>query len=198
MVILEHELLTAARTAGLMRAEASRLLRNTAARAARGGMSQRRIAQAMGRSQPEIHRLVTASELRDAHGEKRRWMTARSSAEATREALVAGDESRAMRMLIQGIEHLRGLGEPEDIAEWSVEPRQIPDARFDALLRVLAARALRVMGEAVPEWATDVRALSEPWVIPQTTSQRARALEETPSELAELGIYATEADLSTL
>ncbi|WP_052436325.1 HAD domain-containing protein [Georgenia sp. SUBG003] len=51
----------------------------------------------------------------------RAWMTARSAVEAIHDELAAGDEVMALRMAVQGLDHLRALESPEDVAEWTAD-----------------------------------------------------------------------------
>lgn len=198
MSTLLAELAETADAAGRQRAAASRMLRNAVGRAARSGLSQRTIGRAMQRSQPEIRRLLAHSASHDAAGRPRRWMTARSTAAAISERTAQSDDAGALRMLLQGLHHLEQLTDTEDIEEWAVEPAPLADARFDTLLRALAAQTMARLGHEIPHWTQLTTPLSQEWVIPRTPSQRARARRETPAGLAELNIFLTEQDLMTL
>lgn len=198
MSALLADLADAAQDAGRQRAAASRLLRNAAARASRRGLSQRAIGRAMGRSQPEVRRLLSYSASADANGQPRRWMTARSAAAEIAERSAEGDDAGALRMLLQSLHHLDQLTDREDIDEWEVEPAPLRDARFDTLLRALTARTFTRLGRETPAWARSIAPLAQEWIIPRTPSRRARARRETPAELASLNIFLTEDDLTTL
>ena len=193
---LEERIVRSAREVDAQRTAASRTLRATAAAAARAGMTQRQIAQLMGRSQPEVRRLMHASAARDSAGRPRRWMTARSAADAITTELAAGDELMAFKMTIQARDHLRTLTDADDIAEWAIEPAPIRDRRFDTFLRAIARRTCIELGLPTPDWATPERLESE-WVMTNLTSRYARTKRNTPTDLAALNIFVTENDLAT-
>ena len=198
MSTLLADLAETADTAARQRAAASRMLRDAVGRAVRSGLSQRTIGRAMQRSQPEIRRLLSHSASHDAAGRPRRWMTARSTAAEIAERTAHRDDAGALRMLLQGLNHLGQLTDPEDIEEWAVEPTPLADARFDTLLRALAAQTMARLGHEIPHWTQLTTPLAQEWVIPRTPSQQARARRETPADLADLNIFLTEQDLMTL
>lgn len=178
------------------RARAHRDLRDAVARALRDGMTQRTAAAEMGRTQAEVNRLARESPARTPSGERRRWMTARDAREAATRALRNGDEDFALRLILQARDDLRGLSEPDDIAEWAVTPLPIPDPRFDALLGAIAARGLAEHGMATPDWAR-VEPLPQPWYPAKLASLRRRADRDAPEDMRRLGIMLTENDLIT-
>ncbi len=178
------------------RARASRELRSLLGGVARDGLSQRALASLIGRSQPEVRRLITTSAARAADGGSRTWMTARSATDAAARELRSADEMMAFKMIVQAIEHLRGLRDPDDIAEWAVTPARVPHDGLDTLLQVLTQRAYRAKGLPVPEWAQP-RALADEWVLTALPSRAPRVKARTPDYLADLRVYVSEQDLVT-
>lgn len=187
---------TLTRQLDLDRARAHRALRNAVARALREGMTQREAARETGRTQAEINRLARGTPARNCWGEPRRWMSAREARDAVVNELRRGDEEFALRLILQARDHLEALTDPEEIAEWTVTPLPIPDARFDALLGAMAARGLARHGLPAPDWARS-EPLPEPWYPARLASLRARADREAPEDLRRLGIMLTENDLVT-
>jgi len=183
---LEHE-----------KAEADRRLRSELAAAARAGMSQRAIAARVCKSQPEVHRLITRSSARCADGSPRGWMTARDAADAATRAARAGDELEAFKMIVQALDHLGRLADPDDIAEWAVTPPPIPHPGLDTLLQALTRRAFTARGLPVPDWAARPRPLKAEWVLAALPSRAARVKAATPTWLAKLGIFVSDRDLVT-
>lgn len=166
----------------------SRDLRDAVGRAARDGLGQREIARRTGMSHPAVRKLLLASAAEDAQGAKRRWATAREGVEAVINELSAGDEDFAYKTVLVTVEHLKGLTETEDVEEWAVTPRRIPDPRFDALFTELARQSLE-RTEVHAAWALDAAPLTEKWI--PAASTRIRRLSETcpVPELAALNIY---------
>lgn len=178
------------------RAQDHRELRSALAVASRAGLSQRAIAESIGKSQPEVRRLIAASAARTAQGARRTWMTARSAVDAVTRELRHGDEVMALKMLIQAMVHLRGLEDPDDIAEWAVTPARIPHEGFEALLQALTLREFRALGMAAPSWA-DPSPLRQDWVLAAVPGREGLVRARTPDFLASLGVYVSDRDLVT-
>jgi len=124
-------------------------------------------------------------------------MTARSAVEAIRDELAAGDETMALRMAVQALDHLRALEGTADVAVWSAAPGTIGDRRWDTLWRAVTRRTLLEFGHPVPTWCAHVERLPEPWIITSLPLRRERVVRGTPADLAALNICVTEADLRT-
>src|SRR5690606_33417154 len=156
----------------------------TIADGAAAGLSQRQIAAAVGRSQPEVARI-----LREIRSADRTWMTARDAAGAIRRELAAGDEDFALRMLIQAIDDFRHLDGPSDITEFLRRPEPTGDHRWDTLVAGAVARACRLRGLPAPKW-TRRRPLAT-WWFPGNGGGilAARTMQRTPVDLERLGIY---------
>lgn len=168
---------------------ASRARRNAVAMAVNAGLSQRKIARALGMTQPTVSYLLNHSATRDAAGRPISWMTARDTTRLVRELLGDGDEQMAFRVLVQGRDHLLALGDRHDVAEWAVEPARIPDTRFDTLFRALALLVVGQITGREPSWAPP-RRLAEPWVLARP-SQMNRALTEAPDYLQAVNVFLT-------
>lgn len=150
----------------------------------RRGLSQRRIAELIGRSQPEVGRL-----LREIGEPARTWMTARRMSEAIKDELQGGDEDFALRTLIGAINDFRGLSDPAEIQEFLRRPRPTGDRRWDTLLAAAVAQACRRRGEAAPKWTR--RAPLESWWFPAEGGGilAARTMARTPIDFSRLGIW---------
>lgn len=179
------------------RARAHRQLRSLLASAARAGRSERDLAAELGKSQPEIHRLLTASTARAADGSRRTWMTARDAVAHAKAELRAGHELEAFKMIVQALNHLGTLDHPDDIAEWAVTPTPIPHPGLDTLLQALTRRAFQTTRTQPPGWA-DPRPLTSEWVLAALPAFAQRVKKATPPWLAELNVYVSERDLITL
>lgn len=132
----------------------------------------------------------------------RGWMTPQSAARQIRRALRAADDLMALKMALQGRDHLRELLRTHDRASeaWATAPRTTGDRRWDALLAALTARAFAEAGHEAPVWTgADSRRLGGQieWVIPSLLFSEEEVRARTPPWLAEHGIYAAEHDLVT-
>ena len=123
------------------------------------GLSQRRIAELTGRSQPEVGRL-----LREIGRPARTWITAREMSAAIKDELARGDEDFALRTLIGAINDFRGLSEPAEIQEFLRRPRPTGDRRWDTLIAAAVAQTCRRRGVAAPKWTR--RAPLDSWWFP--------------------------------
>lgn len=150
----------------------------------RHGLSQRRIAELTGRSQPEVGRL-----LREIGRPVRTWMTAGRMSEAIKDELQRGDEDFALRMLIGAINDFRGLSEPAEIQDFLRRPRPTGDRRWDTLIAATVAQACRRRGVASPKWTR--RAPLESWWFPAEGGGllAARTMARTPIDYSRLGIW---------
>ena len=150
----------------------------------RRGLSQRRIAELTGRSQPEVGRL-----LKEIGRPAQTWMTARSAAEAIKDELQRGDEDFALRTLIGAINDFRGLSQPAEIQEFLRRPRPTGDRRWDTLIAAAVAQACRRRGIAAPKWTR--RAPLESWWFPAEGGGllAARTTARTPIDFSRLGIW---------
>lgn len=150
----------------------------------RRGLSQRRIAELTGRSQPEVGRL-----LREIGRPARTWMTARGMSEAIKDELERGDEDFALRTLIGAINDFCGLSEPAEIQEFLRRPRPTGDRRWDTFVAAAVAQACRRRGVAAPKWTR--RAPLESWWFPAEGGGllAARTMARTPIGFSRLGIW---------
>lgn len=133
---------------------------------------------------------------------ERGWMTPPSAAREISHALRRGDDLWALKMTLQGRDHLRELLRAGDSASgaWNAEPRTTGDRGWDALLAALTEREFDQAGREAPRWAdADDLRLGErdEWVLPSLlfTADEVRAM--TPEWLARYGVFAAERDLVT-
>lgn len=150
----------------------------------RHGLSQRRIAALIGRSQPEVSRL-----LGEVHRPARTWLTARDAAEAIKDELGRGDDDFALRTLIGAINDFRGLQDPAEIHDFLRRPRPTGDRRWDTLLAASVAHACRPRGMTPPKWTR--RAPLQSWWFPAHGGGilAARTMARTPIDFSRLGIW---------
>lgn len=147
------------------------------------GLTQRDISREVGRSQPEVARLISrARQRRD-----RRWLTAAESARLIADELRAGDEDFALRLVRTMLDTFRGLSRQDRDVFLSERPR-IGDRRWDTLVRASLGWACREQDHPAPSW-TRVEALDRLWFIRPERALAGRLIQRTPSELAIVGIF---------
>lgn len=147
-----------------------------------------------------LRALRLASNLKAAreHG----WMTPQSTAREVRRALRNGDEIWALKMVLQGRDHLRELLCEGDAAAdaWRATPRSTGSRRWDALLAALADHEFEAAHREPPRWADDdgerLRDGDE-WVLQSLLLDDEEIRAATPGWLSSRGIYAAERDLVT-
>ncbi len=132
----------------------------------------------------------------------RGWMTPPSTAREIHHALRGDDTVWALKMTLQGRDHLREIlrdgGAPSDA--WTAAPRTTGDRRWDALLAALTQHEFVAADRRPPEWATaQERRLdkNDEWVLPSLLFDEAGVRAKTPDWLAQHGVYAAERDLVT-
>lgn len=133
---------------------------------------------------------------------ERGWMTPQSAAREIRRALGEGDDLWALKMTLQGRDHLRELLRTNDTAgsAWTAAPRTTGDRKWDALLAALTEREFDEADREPPCWTeADGARLGEQdeWVLPSLLLSADEVRAATPQWLAEHGIYAAERDLVT-
>lgn len=106
-------------------------------------------------------------------------------AEAMSDALLAGKETLALRILNQSLDELTRHQSEFAPEAFEVPPRPLPDHRWNTLFKAVYAHAL---GGKKPSWAVANR-LTEPWFISQFPSLRERAKTTTPAYLRTLNIF---------
>lgn len=181
---LEAEIAERARGADDLVRQGRAQLRQVVLDGHRLGFSQRRIAALIGRSQPEVGRL-----LHEVDGLAPTWLTARGAAEAIKGELSHGDHDFALRTLIGAVNDLRGLQDPAEIQDFLRRPRPTGDRRWDTLLAASVSRACRRRGITVPKWTH--RAPLESWWFPAGGGGilAARTMARTPIDFSRLGIW---------
>lgn len=168
--------------------------------AALGTSASRFSAYRAGKTVPSaaLRALRLAASLRAAR--ERGWMTPQSAAREIHRALRQDDNLWALKMALQGRDHLRELlGENDEASRaWTAAPRTTGDRRWDALLAALTEHEFKAANREVPSWAeAHDKRLDEDhaWVQPSLLLDDAEVRAVTPEWLAEHGIYAAERDL---
>lgn len=133
---------------------------------------------------------------------ERGWMTPQSTTREIRQALGQGDTLWALKMTLQGRDHLRELLRSHEgaAAAWTANPRTTGDLKWDALLAALTEHEFAAADREPPEWTQfEDRRLGaqDEWILPSLLLDVAEVRAATPSWLAEHGIYAAERDLVT-
>jgi len=130
------------------------------------------------------------------------WMTPQSTAREVRSALRQGDEVWAMKMILQGRDHLRELLRSDDPlgSVWGAAPGSTGDHRWDALLAALVEWEFDEAGRVPPGWAGDAHrrlGADQEWVLPSLLLDEPGIRAATPARLAQHGVYAAQRDLVT-
>lgn len=141
--------------------------------------------------------LRTAAGLMSArnHG----WMTPDYTADQINEALAAGNEAWAFKLIMQARDHLAEMLKSGDEGSnaWLVRSRQIVDPRYDALLAAVIERAFdQADRQPHPEW-TKTPSLEVAWTQPNARWGEEWTRQHTPDWLARRGIYIADHDLMT-
>lgn len=180
------------------------------------GLTQAEFAAALGTSGPRfsayragntvpsaafyLRALRLAASLKAAR--ERGWMTPPSATREIHRALRKGDDLWALKMALQGRDHLRELLRANDKASgaWTAAPRTTGDRKWDALLAALTEHEFGAADREPPSWAdAHDKQLGEQdeWVLPSLLFDEAEVRAATPHWLAARGIYAAERDLVT-
>ncbi len=133
---------------------------------------------------------------------ERGWMTPQSTAREIRRALERSDHIWALKMILQGRDHLRELLRENGAASsaWLAAPASTGSRKWDALLAALADHEFEAVHRAPPRWAADEGERLEAgdeWILQSLLLDDAEVRAATPDWLADRGIYAAERDLVT-
>lgn len=157
-----------------------------------------------GKTMPSAAFYLCALRLADSlkAARARGWMTPQSAAREIHRALRQGDDLWALKMTLQGRDHLRELLRANDNASsaWTAAPRTTGDRKWDALLAALTEREFEEADRKPPGWAVaDDTRLGEQdeWVLPSLLLNADEVRAVTPKWLAEHGVFAAERDLVT-
>jgi transcriptional regulator with XRE-family HTH domain len=129
----------------------------------------------------------------------RGWMIPDRTAAEVDEALNAGDELWAFKLVVQARDQLATMIRTGDEASaaWLVRTRPISDSRYDVLLAALVEHEFGRQGCAcTPEWTKD-RRLEESWIQPNLRRGPDWTREHTPRWLADRGVFISDHDLMT-
>lgn len=134
---------------------------------------------------------------------ERGWMTPQSVVREVGRALSQGDDLWAMKMALQGRDHLRELLRTNDTAggAWTGGPRTTGDRKWDALLAALTEHEFTKADRDPPNWSSQKDKSigeQETWVLPSLLLDEDQVRAVTPEWLAKHGIFAAERDLVTV
>lgn len=129
--------------------------------------------------------------------DQRWWPTVAEIADDVRDGLAVGDEGRAVRLLMDGINRLPQAAEQGRLAEALAVPESVGDERWDALLAGAVRYRLHSLGLNPPPWT-----LHEPlsrfwWPFAHSPSKAYNDLAHTPAEFLRLGIFIDEREFTT-
>jgi transcriptional regulator with XRE-family HTH domain len=185
----------ALRDSGLTQAEFATALGTSASR-----FSAYRAGKTMPSAAFYLRALRLADSLKTARA--RGWMTPQSAAREIHRALGKGDDLWALKMTLQGRDHLREFLRANVAASsaWTAAPRTTGDRKWDALLVALTNREFEEAAREPPSWTVaDHKRLREQdeWVLPSLLLDADGVRAATPSWLAEYRVFAAERDLET-
>jgi hypothetical protein len=158
-------------------------LEDAALKAAAAGISQRAIAQQLGRSQPEVARLIARARSRAG----RTWLTAAEYGDVIDVELRSGDDDFALRLVRQALDALASRP-PGELTLFLDERPVVGDIRWDRLIRAAVSWRCRTLDLTPPAWAHPT-ALDTFWFVRPEPGLRGRLLQTTPTELAIVGVW---------
>lgn len=175
----------------------------TQAEFARGlGTSASRLSTYLsGHTDPSATFVARAIRIGQALGEagSAGWMTPLSTADAVRSELVRGDQTWALKMTLQGRDDLRGMLARDLVcaAAWEARPGTTGSTVWDRILAAVTAHELTTAGYQAPAW-TAGQPTSPEWMLRNPFLTEDRTRDQTPSWLAESGLYISARDLTTV
>lgn len=167
-------------TADLATRRARRDIEDAVLEAVLSGRSQRDVATEIGRSQPEVARLVDRA--------KRRHQSPSVSdvGLAVADELQADDADFAFRLVRTLVERLN-QADDDALRALAASPPRTGSVRWDALIAGAVAWIFGHRGLAAPTW-TEIEPLDHFWMVRPEPALATRLLQRTPSELAVLGV----------
>lgn len=142
------------------------------------------------RSQPEVARLVARARNRRTHP------TAADDALDIADELARAEEDFALRLVRRLVQRLEA-STPQEAAALLRDRPLTGSARWDALIAGAVAWICRERGLPAPAWS-QATPLSTFWFVRPEPQLRGRLIQETPHELAVLGIWLDAASLRGL
>ena len=135
--------------------------------------------------------------LREAHNLG--WMSSIRTADAIADALAEGDTTWALKMTLQGRDHLQALlrDRPDLAGAWEAAPPSTGAEQWDAFLAALTAHEFGSAGLPAPMW-TERAPLTRAWTLSSARVDADTVRDETPAWLAHFGVFIRERDLTTL
>ncbi|MBK7822750.1 MAG: hypothetical protein IPJ61_17215 [Tessaracoccus sp.] len=127
---------------------------------------------------------------------KRWWATVPEIAEDVRDALAAGDDIHAIRMLMDGINALPAAQKAGTLDDALNAPDTTGDPRWDALLAGALRYRLHQIGEHAPSWTFKEPLEKGWWPFAYSPSDAYNDMAHTPAELMRLGIFLDEREFT--
>lgn len=145
------------------------------------GRSHRDVAAEIGRSQPEVSRLVKRAR------QRRQMPTVSDVGLDIADSLDAGDEDLAFRLVRTLVEELTSADD-STLTRLTTSPPRTGSRRWDTLVAGATAWVFHLRELPAPAW-TQVEPLERFWMVRPEPALAARLLQRTPSELAVLGVW---------
>jgi transcriptional regulator with XRE-family HTH domain len=194
-------------------AEREQIARDLRSALALSGLTQQAFARLIGTSRPRLSAYLNARTmpsaalyqriLRTAAGlfsaRRHGWMTPDRTVARIDEALQAGDENWAFKLVIQARDQLRAMLESSDPAAdaWLLRSAAASDPRYDALLAALVQHEFEQSSYPLrPGWAEEPH-LSSAWTQANLRRGEDWTRQHTPPWLARRGIFIADRDLMT-
>lgn len=128
--------------------------------------------------------------------EDRSWATAEEIAADIRENLERGDESHALRLLLDGVNRLPYAAQDGCLDEALSEPATTSDPRWDLLLAGSIRYRLHQMSEIAPRWTVKEPLGTFWWPVKAGGARAACDMANTPAELKRLGVFISRRDFA--
>ena len=128
--------------------------------------------------------------------ENRSWVTAEEIAADVRENLERGDESPALRLLIDGVNRLPFAAQDGSLGEALSEPATTGDPRWDLLLAASIRYRLHQMSETAPAWTAKEPLGTFWWPVKAGGARAVCDMANTPAELKRLGVFISRRDFA--
>lgn len=126
----------------------------------------------------------------------RSWQTIDEIAANMRAQLDRGDESMALRLLLDGINRAPVVADLGRLDEMLAEPESTGDTRWDTLLAASVQYVSRRLGDTPPRWSRKPT-LPTWWWPAQESSLAARTVARTPIDFKRVGIWFDEQNFAT-
>lgn len=127
---------------------------------------------------------------------RRSWLTVDEIAANVRAQLAEGDDSMALRLLLDGINRAGVVAEIGSLDTMLEEPRSTGDLRWDTLLGASVQYVCRRLGKRPPLWSRKPT-LPQWWWPAGESVLAARTVARTPIDFKRVGIWFDERNFTT-